>query len=121
MNTETILIVDDEDTNIDILSNLLDSDYDIMVAIDGKFALKAIDIDMPDLILLDIIMPHLNGYEVCQRLKSNPKIKDIPVIFITAKDDEDSIEKAFEVGGIDYVTKPFKSKELLARVQQLEL
>ncbi|RLA79931.1 MAG: diguanylate cyclase response regulator [Epsilonproteobacteria bacterium] len=113
----TILVVDDTDTNIEILSELLGDDYDIMAALDGEFALEIVNEDMPDLVLLDIMMPDMDGYEVCQKLKLNPKTKDIPVIFITAKDDEESIEKAYDVGGIDYVTKPFKPKELMARVK----
>jgi len=117
-----ILIVDDTDTNIEILSELLGDEYEVMATLDGEFALEIANDDMPDLILLDIMMPVMDGYEVCKRLKENPKTKNIPVIFITAKTDEESIEKAYDVGGIDYVTKPFKPKELLARVKtQLEL
>ncbi len=113
----TILVVDDTDTNIEILSELLGDDYEIMAALDGEFALEIANDDMPDLILLDIMMPDMDGYEVCEKLKLNPKTKDIPVIFITAKSDEESIEKAYDVGGIDFVTKPFKPKELKARVK----
>ncbi|EHP30264.1 response regulator receiver modulated diguanylate cyclase [Sulfurimonas gotlandica GD1] len=112
----TILIVDDTETNIDILLELL-SAYDIVVAIDGESALEIAYEDKPDLILLDIMMPGMDGYEVCKRLKSIEHTKDIPVIFITANTDEDSIERAYEVGGIDYVTKPFKPRELTARVK----
>jgi len=114
---KTILIVDDTDTNVDILNELLEDKYDIMVAIDGEFALEIIDKNIPDLILLDIMMPNIDGYEVCRRLKLNLKTKDIPVIFLTVKDDECSIEKAYDAGGIDYITKPFKPKELLARIK----
>ena len=113
----TILIVDDTDTNIEILSELLGNDYEVMASLDGEFALEIANDDMPDLILLDIIMPGMDGYEVCKKLKDNPKTKNIPVIFITSKEDENSIEKAYDIGGIDYVTKPFKPKELLARVK----
>jgi two-component system glycerol uptake and utilization response regulator len=112
----TILIVDDTETNIDILLDLL-SAYDIVVAIDGESALEIAYEDKPDLILLDIMMPGMDGYEVCKRLKSIEHTKDIPIIFITANTDEDSIEMAYEVGGIDYVTKPFKPRELTARVK----
>jgi len=125
MNKEekkTILVVDDTEINIDIMLELLSDDYDILVALDGEGALEIVKEDKVDLILLDIMMPEMNGYEVCTLLKNNLKTKDIPVIFITAKTDEDSIEKAYEVGGIDYVTKPFKPRELLARVKtQLRL
>ncbi|MFA6137548.1 MAG: diguanylate cyclase [Sulfurimonas sp.] len=118
----TILAVDDTETNIDILLNLLGDDYDITVALSGESALEIANTEPLDLILLDIMMPQMDGYEVCEILKANDKTKDIPVIFITAKTDEDSIEKAYEVGGIDYVTKPFKPRELTARVKtQLNL
>jgi len=117
MSKETILIVDDTDTNVEILCEFLDKEYEIMVSLDGAFALEIANDDKPDLILLDIMMPNMDGYEVCRRLKDNERTKDIPVIFITAKTDEESIEKAYEVGGIDYITKPFKPKELYARVK----
>ena len=113
---KTILIVDDTETNIDILLDLL-NEYDVAVATDGESALEIAFEDSPDLILLDIMMPEMDGYEVCRRLKSNEDTKSIPVVFITAKTDEDSIEEAYEVGGIDYVTKPFKPRELIARVK----
>jgi len=118
----TILIVDDTESNIDILLELLDEKYDILVSLDGENALNIIKNEKIDLILLDIMMPGFNGYEVCKILKSNPDTENIPIIFITAKTDEDSIEKAYEVGGVDYVTKPFKPRELTARVRtQLKL
>jgi diguanylate cyclase (GGDEF)-like protein len=113
---KTILIVDDTPTNIDILVGILD-DYDLLVAQDGKSALDIADEEKIDLILLDIMMPEMDGYEVCRRLKLNHKTKDIPIVFITAKTDEDSIAKAYSAGGVDYVTKPFMPKELLARVK----
>ena len=115
-NKPIILIVDDTETNIDILLDLL-NEYDVIVAISGKSALEVAFEENPDLILLDIMMPDMDGYEVCEKLKSNESTKDIPVVFITAKTDEDSIEKAYEVGGIDYVSKPFKPRELIARVK----
>lgn len=113
---ETILIVDDTEANIDILVGLL-KHYDILVALDGETALSIVAEEQVDLILLDIIMPEMDGFEVCQRLKSNADTADVPVIFLTAKTDEESIELAYDTGGIDYVTKPFKPKELLARVK----
>ncbi|WP_294962996.1 diguanylate cyclase [Sulfurimonas sp.] len=113
---ETILIVDDAPTNIDILIDLL-SDYDIVVALDGSSALEIACEGNPDLILLDIMMPNIDGYEVCRRLKNMNHTKDIPIIFISAKTDEDSIERAYELGGMDYITKPFKARELTARVK----
>ena len=116
MENKTILVVDDTISNLDIMGVILDK-YDVMDATSGKDALEILDEEQIDLILLDIMMPDMNGYEVCEILKANPKTKDIPIIFITAKTDENSIEKAYDVGGIDYVTKPFKPKELLARVK----
>ena len=113
-----ILAVDDTETNIDILVELLGDKYEVMVALDGESALEITEEEKIDLILLDIMMPKMDGFEVCNRLKSNEKTKNIPIIFLTAKTDEDSIEKAYEVGGIDYVTKPFRPKELLARVNR---
>ncbi len=119
---QTILVVDDTNINIKILVELLGDKYDVVVAMDGKTALKIAKEEIPDLILLDIMMPIIDGFEVCKQLKENPKTKDIPIIFLTAKTDEDSIEKAYEIGGSDYVLKPFKPKELIARVKtQLEL
>ena len=118
----TILIVDDTETNVDILVELLSERYEIVVALDGESALEILDDQTIDLMLLDIMMPKMDGYEVCKRVKQNPDTRDIPVIFITAKIDENSIEKAYDAGGIDYVTKPFKPKELFARIKtQLHL
>ena len=110
---KTILIVDDTDTNIHVLMELLDDKYDILASLNGYDALEIINEEHIDLILLDIMMPLIDGYEVCKKLKENPKTKDIPIIFITAKTDEDSIAKAYEVGGVDYITKPFKAREVL--------
>jgi len=119
---KTVLIVDDTETNIDILLELLGDTYDVLVALDGEGAIEIVNEDSIDLILLDIMMPVMDGYDVCTILKSKVSTKDIPIIFITAKTDEDSIEKAYDVGGSDYVTKPFKPRELLARVKtQLHL
>ncbi len=117
-NLPTILVVDDTESNIDILVELLGDDYEVMVSLDGEGALEIAQEDDIDLILLDIMMPEMDGYEVCNRLKEKEKTKHIPIIFLTAKSDEDSIEKAYDVGGTDYVTKPFRPKELLARVKK---
>jgi diguanylate cyclase (GGDEF)-like protein len=117
MSTKTILIVDDTITNLDILYELLDG-YDIVPSTNGKEVFEIISQIDIDLILLDIMMPEMDGYEVCEKLKRDPNTKNIPIIFITAKTDEDSIEKAYDVGGSDYITKPFKPKELLARVKR---
>lgn len=118
----TILIVDDTPENIDILVELLE-DYDNQIALSGEDALEIISNEnLPDLILLDIMMPGMDGYEVCENLKSDERTKYIPIIFLTAKTDSDSIVRGFNSGAVDFVTKPFKASELLARVStQLSL
>ena len=118
----TILIVDDTPGNIDILVELLE-DFDTKIAINGEDALEtAFEGDPPDLILLDIMMPEMDGYEVCRRLRANKLTKDVPIIFLTAKTLKKDIIKGFEAGGQDYITKPFDARELMERVKtQLEL
>ena len=117
-DSKTILIVDDTETNIDILLELLGNEYDILVALDGQSAIEIIEDDNQiDLILLDIMMPNMSGYEACKIFKTMDKAKNIPIIFITAKSDEDSIEEAYDAGGVDYISKPFKPRELLARIK----
>lgn len=123
---QNILIVDDEKSNIDILLNLfslLDTkNYNLIAALSGEKALSVVEKREIDLILLDIMMPGIDGYEVCKRLKSDEKTKNIPILFITSSTDEESIVKAYDLGAVDYVTKPFKAVELLARVKiNLEL
>ena len=118
----SILVVDDTEANLDVLVDLLGEQYEISVAMDGKSALTDIEETPPDLILLDIMMPEMDGYEVCQKLKANQSTKDIPVIFLTAKGEMDDIIKGFKLGAVDYVTKPFNPPELKARVKaQMEL
>jgi len=118
-----ILIVDDISENIQVAMNILkEENYTFSFASDGEEALALINHDTFDLILLDIMMPKLNGYDVCLQIKSNPATCDTPVIFLTAKNDVDAIAKGFEVGGIDYIIKPFHACELLARTKtHLEL
>jgi CheY-like chemotaxis protein len=117
-NKETILIVDDTAENIDILSNIIKSKYKVKVAINGNIALKAVNSSpKPDLILLDVMMPQMDGYEVCKILKSNPQTKDIPVIFITALDDNISEEKGLNLGAVDYIAKPINPAIVLRRIQ----
>ncbi|MEA2099847.1 MAG: response regulator [Campylobacterota bacterium] len=117
MKNKTILVVDDAVVNLDILGTLL-VDYDVIGACSGEDVFSLIkEEEKIDIILLDIIMPDIDGYEVCKKLKANNRTKDIPVIFITAKTDEESVEKAYEVGGVDYITKPFRAREVLARVK----
>ncbi len=112
-----LLLVDDTKANIDILLGLLEDEYDVAVTLNGADALAIAVQDVPDLILLDIMMPDMDGYAVCRALKSNPVTCDTPVIFITGKSDEGSIEQAFDVGGVDYLSKPFKPKELKVRLR----
>lgn len=121
-NKIKILLVDDTPENIDTLGVLL-KDYKRQVALNGVKALQLAQKDpQPDLILLDIVMPGLNGYEVCKLLKTNEKTKNIPIIFLTSKTDRKSILEGFEVGAQDYITKPFDARELLARVKtQIEI
>ncbi len=115
-NLKTILIVDDTELNVNNLMDILDDKYDILATLEGKDALEIVEEENVDLILLDIMMPDMDGFEVCKRLKENQKSKKIPVIFITAKTDEYSIEKAYELGGVDYITKPFRTREVLSRI-----
>tara|TARA_Y100000385_G_C13108620_1_gene650271 strand:- start:2762 stop:3949 length:1188 start_codon:yes stop_codon:yes gene_type:complete len=114
---EKILIVDDVSKNIQMLGNILShKKYQIAYAQNGEQALDICNNQRFDLILLDIMMPGLDGYQVCEQLKLNPKTKEIPIIFLTAKADMDSIIKGFDIGGNDYITKPFNATELIARV-----
>ncbi len=112
-----ILIVDDQPDNLEVLSIILESEgYQVKQAINGDIALKTIELQEPELIMLDIRMPDIDGYEVCQKLKSNLKTKDIPVIFLSGLDRGIDQNKAFEVGGVDFILKPFMLEEILARV-----
>lgn len=114
----TILVVDDEPNNLRVLSTILNKrGYKVQKAICGNLALKAAIAAPPDLILLDIIMPKINGYEVCKKLKSIENTREIPVIFLSALDQTTDKVKAFELGGVDYITKPFQVEEVLARIE----
>ncbi len=116
--TNTVLIVDDTPENIDLLGDLLNQDYKIKVALNGEKALKiAGSENPPDIILLDIMMPDMDGYEVCRRLEADPKTHDIPVIFVTSKSDESDETKGLEIGAVDYITKPFSLPIVRARVK----
>jgi len=113
-----ILIVDDTLQNIQVLGTFLKKEqYRINVARDGVQALQAVERVSPDLILLDVMMPEMDGFETCRRLKAMADTRDIPIIFLTAKVETDDIVAGFELGAADYVTKPFNSTELLARVR----
>jgi signal transduction histidine kinase len=111
-----LLLVDDTDENLDLLIEILGENYDLSVAMDGLTALERVKQDLPDLVLLDIMMPGMDGYEVCRTIKQDLFLKEIPVIFLTSKADIDSIVEGFDSGAADYVTKPFNEQELLARV-----
>ncbi|MBH8572144.1 response regulator [Nostocaceae cyanobacterium CENA369] len=113
-----ILVVDDTPDNLRLLSAMLTAQgFEVRKALNGKMALTACQIVLPDLILLDINMPEMNGYEVCQQLKSDDKTCEVPVIFISALDDVVDKVKAFDVGGADYITKPFHGTEVLLRIE----
>ena len=118
----TLLVVDDVVGNIDMLLETLGEDYTMIVATDGADAIDSVKEALPDLILLDVMMPGMDGYEVCRRLKDDPTTRDIPIIFITALNETKNKIKGFSVGGVDYVTKPFQPEEVHARVgMHLEL
>jgi signal transduction histidine kinase len=117
LNSE-ILIVDDNPNNLRLLSDMLTyQGYDVRKAIDGNMALLSVQAQLPDLVLLDIKMPQLDGYEVCKKLKADPRTCEIPVIFLSALDEVPDKIQAFRSGGVDYITKPFQFEEVLARVQ----
>lgn len=115
-NSPRILIVDDAEVNIEILVECLDAAYDLSVALDGPEALRSVDAAPPDIILLDIVMPGMDGFEVCRRLKADEKTTDIPVIFITALDDVEAETRGLELGAIDFIAKPFNPSVVRARV-----
>ncbi|MCP4297520.1 MAG: response regulator, partial [Proteobacteria bacterium] len=119
----TVLVVDDEPKNIQLLGSILSSEgFQVEYATNGADAIEWCETEHFDAILLDIMMPDMNGFEVCQRLKASPQTEQIPVIFLTAKADPASIIEGFEIGAMDFITKPFNKMELLVRVQtQLKL
>ena len=123
LNQETILIVDDMPDNLALLSDILKNYYKIKVANSGEKALRIMAAEkLPDMLLLDIMMPGMDGFAVCHKLKKNPLMKEVPIIFISALTDTDDIVMAFNEGGMDYITKPFQFAEVLARVNvQMEL
>lgn len=113
-----ILIVEDSSVNGKLCERLLNkSGYDTAICTDGESAIEFVNTNSPDLILLDIVMPGIDGYEFCKVMKNNPKIKHTPIIFLSAMNDEQSIIKGFENGAVDYITKPFRHQELLARTK----
>src|SRR5690242_15816668 len=114
---EKILLVDDVPANLTVLTSALEPEgYEILAAPSGSIALQVAAKAKPDLILLDIMMPGMDGLETCRRLKQNEATRDIPVIFITARNETESVVEGFHAGGVDYVTKPFQAGEVLNRV-----
>jgi len=116
-NKPVVLVVDDDPVNLDILVQTLEQDYFLIIAKNGKRALDLAFSHHPDLILLDILMPEMDGFEVCQRLKADKETESIPVIFLSVMESPGQKHRGFEVGGVDYVTKPFHADEVLARVR----
>lgn len=116
-NRPTVLVVDDNRLNIDLLVEILKNDYQLLVALNGERALEIVQDTLPDIILLDIMMPNMNGYDVCKRLKSDPRTEKIPVIFITAKTQTEDEALGLALGAVDYITKPVNPAIVLARIK----
>ncbi|HCY85116.1 MAG TPA: hypothetical protein DHV36_08285 [Desulfobacteraceae bacterium] len=112
-----VLVVDDTEANVDMLVEALGDLYDVMVAMDGEETLEMVEEERPDLILLDIMMPEMDGFEVCERLKADAATRDIPVIFLTGKTDPEDKERGMALGAIDYIIKPFDIPDVQARVK----
>ncbi|MDM8562927.1 response regulator, partial [Candidatus Marithioploca araucensis] len=111
-------IVDDIPFNLNSLSDILERNhFKVTIVSDGNTALKIAELKYPHLILLDLMMPEMDGFEVCRQLKANPKTESIPIIFLTASSETVNKFKGFELGGVDYITKPFHPKEVLIRVK----
>lgn len=123
ISSSRLLLVDDVPQNLQYLAVLLrDKGFQISLASNGEQAINLAKVNLPDLMLLDIAMPGIDGFEVCKILKNHPETANIPIIFLTAKTDSETVEQAFEIGGVDYVTKPFNPKELMLRIiNHLEL
>ena len=116
--SDQILIVDDTPANLDVLCRLLEAQgYRVLAVPNGEVALRLAAEVHPDLILLDVMMPEINGYEVCRQIKQSPLTADVPVIFISARDEIDSLVQGFAAGGVDYITKPFHADEVIIRVE----
>jgi sigma-B regulation protein RsbU (phosphoserine phosphatase) len=114
-----VLVVDDSEANVDVLVEALRGEYKLSVAMDGEAALRAIEKNPPDIVLLDIMMPGIDGYEVCRRIRANEAWHDLPVMFLSSLEDARDKARGFEAGGNDYVTKPFEPLEVRARVGSL--
>ncbi|WP_291325625.1 response regulator [Desulfovibrio sp. UCD-KL4C] len=115
---QTILVVDDTSSNIAIFSKILSSEFRIKAAKNGPKALEISFETPPDIILLDIMMPKMDGYEVCRKLKLTPKTKDIPIIFVTAMVDAENKSRALELGAVDFITKPINPSIVLERIRK---
>jgi len=115
---DCLLVVDDQESNIQVLGTMLGKlGFEILPATDGAQALRRLAVRRPDLILLDVILPGMDGFEICRRIQENPDWRDIPIIFLSAADDKTLIVRALESGGVDYITKPFNRLELISRVR----
>ena len=115
-----ILIADDRPEVVELVRVILEGeDYEIVDASDGKEALKKVRLEKPDLVLLDVVMPKMDGFEVCRKLKKDPQTKEIPIIMLTAKAQEVDKEKGREVGASDYITKPFSPSALLTKIEEI--
>ena len=114
----TILLVDDSPTNLNLLSGFIENcGWEILIATHGQEAIKLAEIEQPDIILLDVMMPGKDGFEICKQLKSNPQTQDIPVIFMTALSDKLEKVRGLSIGAVDYITKPFQAEEVIARIK----
>ena len=114
-----ILIVDDVPGNIKTLLGMLASDYRVLIAKSGEKALSVVESESVDLILLDVLMPEMDGFEVCRQLKESEKSRDIPIIFVTAKNEQIDAAKGYELGAVDYLTKPINPEVVHARIQKI--
>jgi PleD family two-component response regulator len=114
---QTVLVVDDTPENLDLMKAILTPHYKVRVAINGEAALKLVAAVPPDMVLLDVMMPGIDGYEVCRRLKANPASREIPVVLVTAISEAMDEGKGFEVGAVDYISKPVSGPIVLARVR----
>jgi len=120
MTSKKILVVDDIKIFYFLIRDILeDMDYSILYAENGPDALKMVEDEKPNLILLDVMMPGMDGYEVCEQLKNNPKTKMIPVLFVSARAYQKEIERGYAVGGQGYITKPFRKKDLILQIEKV--
>ncbi len=119
MEKKRLLIVDDTVVNLKLLGNLLADEYSLSFASGGQEALDILEKTLPDLVLLDIMMPEVDGFEVCRQIRSSPRTEDLPVILVTAKNDKESVVKGYHLGVLDYLVKPFEPEEVQSRVRAI--